>query len=152
MRGAVRGPSVHGDFGLDIRSRYVLIRPWPTDTLQAGGCLRGPKSSALRPAQSLNQPRTQNSPRNGGIPFSRTREPPEGAGFPISHRRLSEIPRQVLRVECLRCFRIVEIQHADAVKLHGPHAIWKDVGQRLLDDGCQHRTGSREEDGCWPDF
>jgi hypothetical protein len=22
----------------------------------------------------------------------------------------------------------------------------------LLDDGCQHRTGRLEEDGCWPDW
>jgi hypothetical protein len=71
---------------------------------------------------------------------------------PITQRRLSEIPRPVLRIECLRCFRIVEIQHADAVRLYGPHAIWKDVANRLLDDGCQHRTGSREDDGCWPDW
>ena len=71
---------------------------------------------------------------------------------PIQQRRLSEIPRPMLRVECLRCFRIVEIGHADAVRLYGPHAIWKDVGQKLLDDGCQHRTGSREGDGCWPDW
>jgi hypothetical protein len=70
----------------------------------------------------------------------------------IQNRRLSEIPRAVLRVEGLRSFRIVEIQRADAVKLHGAYAIWKDVGQRLLEGGCQHRTGSREEDGCWPDF
>jgi hypothetical protein len=35
---------------------------------------------------------------------------------------------------------------------HGPHAIWKDVGKRLLDDGCQVRTGRLEEDGCWPRF
>jgi hypothetical protein len=71
---------------------------------------------------------------------------------PIQQRRLSEIPRPVLRVDCIRCGRAVEIQHADAVRLYGPHAIWKDVGQRLLDDGCQHRTGSREGDGCWPDW
>jgi hypothetical protein len=71
---------------------------------------------------------------------------------PIQQRRLSEIPRPVLRVECLRCFRIVEIQHVDAVQLYGPHAIWKNVGQRLLDDGCQHRTGRHEEDGCWPNW
>jgi hypothetical protein len=36
--------------------------------------------------------------------------------------------------------------------LFGPHAVWKDVAQRLLDDGCQVRTGRHEEDGCWPDF
>lgn len=80
---------------------------------------------------------------------------PRAAGsawVPIQQRRLSEIPRHVLRVECMRCFRIVEIQTPDAVRLYGPHAIWKDVGQKLLDDGCQHRTGSRDDDGCWPDW
>jgi hypothetical protein len=29
---------------------------------------------------------------------------------------------------------------------------WKDVGNRMLADGCEHRTGRVEEDGCWPDF
>jgi hypothetical protein len=78
---------------------------------------------------------------------------PRGAGkpwLPIQQMRLSEIPRELLRVECARCSRCVEIQRLDAVKLYGPHAIWKDVGQRLLDDGCQIRTGRHEEDGCWP--
>ena len=28
-----------------------------------------------------------------------------------------------------------DLQRLDAVKLYGPHAIWKDVGNRLLDDG-----------------
>jgi hypothetical protein len=73
-------------------------------------------------------------------------------GIPIQQRRLAEIPRQVLRVACRRCDRIVEIQTADAVRLYGQHAIWKDVGRRLLDNGCQHRTGRHEEDGCWPSF
>jgi len=72
--------------------------------------------------------------------------------LPIQQRRLSEIPRELLRIECLRCFRAVEIQRLDAIRLCGPHAIWKDVGQVLLDDGCQHRTGRLEEDGCWPDW
>jgi hypothetical protein len=72
--------------------------------------------------------------------------------IPIQQRRLSEIPRHVLRVECLRCMRIVEIQTLDAVRLYGPHAVWKDVGQKLLDDGCKHRTGRHEEDGCWPEW
>jgi hypothetical protein len=67
-------------------------------------------------------------------------------GIPIQHRRLSDIPRNVLRVECMRCSRIVEIQKADAVRLYGPHAVWKDVGQRLLDNTCPHRTGRHEED------
>jgi hypothetical protein len=43
-----------------------------------------------------------------------------------------------------------QIQRLDAIKLYGPHAVWEDVGQRLLDDGCQFRTGRHEEDGCWP--
>ncbi len=66
--------------------------------------------------------------------------------------RLSEIPRELLRIECARCARCVESQRLDAVKLYRPHAVWKDVGSRLLDDGCQIRTGRHEEDGCWPDF
>lgn len=75
-----------------------------------------------------------------------------GGGIPIQNRRLSEIPRHVLRVSCRRCDRIVEIQTADAIRLYGAHAIWKDVGNRLLDTGCQHRTGNRDSDGCWPSF
>ena len=61
--------------------------------------------------------------------------------LPIQQCRLSEIPRHVLRVECIRCFRTVEI-----------HAVWKDVGQRLLDQTCTNRTGRHEEDGCRPDW
>jgi hypothetical protein len=74
------------------------------------------------------------------------------AGPPIQSRRLSEIDRHVLRVSCSRCGRIVEIQKADASRLYGPDAGWKDVGQRLLDATCQQRTGRHEEDGCWPQF
>jgi hypothetical protein len=90
-------------------------------------------------------------PQSGGIAYWRTR----AAGkpwLPIQQRRLSEIPRELLRVECLRCFRTVEIQRLDAIGLYGPHSIWNDVGSRLLDDGCQQRTGRLEEDGCWPDW
>jgi hypothetical protein len=66
--------------------------------------------------------------------------------------RLSQIPQHILRVGCRRCARIVEIQKADAARLYGPDAIWKDVGQRLLDNTCTQRTGRHEEDGCWPVF
>jgi len=45
-----------------------------------------------------------------------------------------------------------EIARADAMRLHGADAQWRDVGGRLLADGCQIRTGRHEEDGCWPDF
>lgn len=54
--------------------------------------------------------------------------------------RLDEIPRHLLRVSCRRCGRTVEIQKADAVRLYGQVAMWRDVGQR------------HEEDGCWPSY
>ncbi|MDA9495523.1 hypothetical protein [Bradyrhizobium sp. CCBAU 11361] len=66
--------------------------------------------------------------------------------------RLSEIPQHLLRVGCRRCGRTVEIQKVDAARLYGPDAIWRDVGQRLLDNTCTNRTGRHEEDGCWPSY
>lgn len=66
--------------------------------------------------------------------------------------RLSEIPQHLLRVGCRRCGRTVEIQKADATRLYGLDAIWRDVGQRLLDGTCSQRTGRHEEDGCWPSY
>lgn len=76
----------------------------------------------------------------------------EAPGPAIQTRRLSEIQQHMLRVTCRRCNRIVEMQKADAVRMYGPQALWKDVGQRLLDNTCQQRTGRHEEDGCWPAF
>jgi hypothetical protein len=66
--------------------------------------------------------------------------------------RLSEVSQHILRVSCRRCARTVEIQKANAARLYGPETAWKDVGQRLLDNTCQQRTGRHEEDGCWPAF
>lgn len=80
---------------------------------------------------------------------------PRAAGKPkqpIYHCRLADIQRHVLRVECSRCSRIVEIQKLDAVRFYGADAVWKDVGQRLLDQTCTNRTGRHEEDGCWPNW
>jgi hypothetical protein len=74
------------------------------------------------------------------------------SGPSIGKLRLSQIAQHLLRVTCRRCVRIVEIQKADAVRLHGSEAIWKDVGLRLLDDTCTRRTGRNEEDGCWPSY
>jgi hypothetical protein len=74
------------------------------------------------------------------------------SGNPIQKQQLGEIQRHVLRVTCRRCARTVEMQKADAIRLAGPRTIWKDLGQRLLDDTCQQRTGRHEEDGCWPSF
>jgi len=48
------------------------------------------------------------------------------------------IQHHVLRVSCRRCERTVE-QTADAVRLFGGNAIWKDVARRLLDDTTTHR-------------
>jgi hypothetical protein len=62
------------------------------------------------------------------------------------------VQRELLRVECLKCFRCLEIQKADAVRLYGSHAVLKDVGLALLEYGCQARTGSRDGDGCWPNW
>jgi hypothetical protein len=67
-------------------------------------------------------------------------------------QRLSEISQHVLRVACARCDRTVEIQRLDAIRLYGRDAIWKQVGERLLDNTCQNRSGRHEEDGCWPSF
>lgn len=74
------------------------------------------------------------------------------SGAQKRRRRLSKIQRYVLRISCRRCERTVEIQTADAVRLYGGNAIWKDVALRLLDNTCQQRTGRHEEDGCWPAF
>jgi hypothetical protein len=73
-------------------------------------------------------------------------------GPSIRTQRLAEIQQHMLRVGCRRCGRTVEIQKADAVRLAGAQAVWKDLGQRLLDDTCTQRTGRLEEDGCWPSF
>jgi hypothetical protein len=66
--------------------------------------------------------------------------------------RLSQISQQVLRVTCRRCPRIVEIQKADAVRLYGWDATFRNVSQRLLDNTCTQRTGRHEEEGCWPSY
>ena len=76
---------------------------------------------------------------------------PRAAGrpwLPIEQRRLSEVPRHLLRVECLRCSRTVEIQKADAVRLYGPHAVFKDVGLALLEYGCKARTNTEAPRQC----
>ncbi|MET4719360.1 hypothetical protein ABIF63_003466 [Bradyrhizobium japonicum] len=80
-------------------------------------------------------------------PRAETRSAPSGATL-----RLSQINQHVLRVGCRCCARLVEIQKADAARLYGPDAVWKDVGQRLLDNNCTQRTGRHEEDGCWPSY
>jgi hypothetical protein len=60
----------------------------------------------------------------------------DATGAQLRQRRLAEIQRHVLRISCRRCERTVEIQTADAVRLYGGNAVWKDVAQRLLDNTC----------------
>jgi len=80
-------------------------------------------------------------------PLTKARAGPSGGALP-----LNQIPQHILRVGCRRCGRIVEIQKVDATRLYGGDALWKSVGQRLLDNTCRVRTGRHEEDGCWPTF
>lgn len=80
-------------------------------------------------------------------PRAETRPAPSGAAL-----RLSQIPQHLLRVACRRCGKTVEIQKVDAARLYGSDALWKTVGQRLLDNTCTQRTGRHEEDGCWATF
>lgn len=84
-------------------------------------------------------------------------DPCADGGNPAPHAsgralRLDQIPKHLLRVGCRRCGRTVEVQRADAVRLYGPEAVWRDVGLKLLDTTCQERTGRHEEDGCWPSY
>lgn len=80
-------------------------------------------------------------------PHTDARPGPSGAAL-----RLDEIPNHLLRVGCRRCGRIVEIQKVDAARLYGPEAIWRHVGQRLLNNTCSQRSRRHEEDGCWPAY
>lgn len=76
----------------------------------------------------------------------------EASRKPIAQRTLAELRASVLRVECLKCFRVVAIERAEALKRYDGGSLWREVAMRLLVDGCAHRTGNHEEDGCWPDL
>jgi hypothetical protein len=144
--------------GLDFCSSSVLI----------GGMSDRPASWRMPTPKPMEKPATKRSrPAEAPIPtpgpaddlpeayWDSIVRDPRGqirTGVPILQRRLSEILRHVLRVACRRCDRIVEVQTVDAVRVYGDHAVWKDVGRKLLDQGCQARTGRLEEDGCWPSF
>jgi hypothetical protein len=107
------------------------------------------KLAAEHPAPAVAAP---DSPLPDEYWDSLLKDPHAGDGVRMPQRKLSEIRRHVLRVSCRRCERVVEIQTVDAVRLYGGNAVWKDVAQRLLDNTCLQRTGSYEEDGCWPGF
>ncbi|CUT14511.1 hypothetical protein BF49_5591 [Bradyrhizobium sp.] len=71
---------------------------------------------------------------------------------PRADRTLAQIRATELKVECLKCFRVVAITREEALARYDPGSLWRAVALRLLGDGCQHWTGRHEEDGCWPDF
>jgi hypothetical protein len=113
--------------------------------MAAAACRKAPTTPGLAPGDDLPVEYWQallDDPRVGAKPSH---------SF-IGTLRLSQIPQHLLRVTCRRCDRIVEIQKTDATRLYGVDAIWKDVGQRLLDSTCTQRTGRHEEDGCWPSY
>ncbi|MGN8544837.1 hypothetical protein ACQPTN_07565 [Bradyrhizobium sp. 13971] len=116
-----------------------------------------PKQMERLAAEDVRRPSSSTAAPDASLPAgyweSVLKDPRAGTtGAQMRQRRLSEIQRHVLRVSCHRCERTVEIQTADAVRLYGGDALWKDVAQRLLDNTCQQRTGRHEEDGCRPAF
>ena len=115
-----------------------------------------PKQMEKLAAEAARQPATPAAAPEAPLPAeywdSLLKDPRAADDVRMRQRKLSEIQRHVLRVSCRRCERTVEIQTADAVRLYGGNAVWKDVAQRLLDNTCQQRTGRHEEDGCWPGF
>lgn len=62
----------------------------------------------------------------------------------------SVAPGQVLRIDCRRCERLIEIQTDDALRLYGQNVSAGEVGRKVLGSVCEMRTGHHEEDGCWP--
>ncbi|MGY4432841.1 hypothetical protein ACVWWO_005318 [Bradyrhizobium sp. F1.13.1] len=79
-------------------------------------------------------------------------DPRAATSRPRADRTLAEIRSPELKVECLKCFRVVSITSAEALQCYDPGSHWKAIAVRLLADGCMHRTGRHEEDGCWPDL
>ncbi|MET4717259.1 hypothetical protein ABIF63_001365 [Bradyrhizobium japonicum] len=119
-----------------------MPRPKQMDKMAALVGRKVPQKPGLAPNADLPAEYWQailDDPRADG------RSVPSGATL-----RLNQIPGHLLRVGCRRYSRLVEIQKADAARLYGPEALWKDVARRLLDNTCVKRTGRHEEDGCWP--
>jgi hypothetical protein len=142
-----------GSIGLDFCSLYVLIR----NDRPASWRMPTPKQMEKLAAEAARRPGRSAAAPDAPLPAeyweSVLKDPrADATGAQLRQRRLAEIQRHVLRISCRRCERTVQIQTADAVRLYGGNAVWKDVAQRLLDNTCQQRTGRHEEDGCWPAF
>ncbi|MCS3893295.1 hypothetical protein M2171_002428 [Bradyrhizobium japonicum USDA 38] len=80
------------------------------------------------------------------------RDPRGGTDRPAARLTLGEVQAKELTVSCQRCQRVVREYRRDLIARWGADALWRDVGQRLLNERCEIRTGRHEENGCWPDF
>jgi hypothetical protein len=74
------------------------------------------------------------------------------AGKPPSFRSSNAASPTSNAMCCASGARIVEMRKVDAVEYFGADALWKNVSQRLLDQTYTNRSGSHDEDGCWPDW
>src|SRR5579859_7229640 len=103
-----------------------------TEKMAAALGKKAPVTSALAPGDDLPPEYWQAILENANVGI-------EPSGSSMAALRLTEIPQHLLRVSCRRCSRTVEIQKVDAMRLYGQHAVWKDVGQRLLNATCTQR-------------
>jgi len=92
-------------------------------------------------------------PKNIATPFSETGAPLGSLpGYLSSRGAFPKSRANDCGLNASRCSKCANIQRLDAIRLYGPIAFWMDVGQTLLGDGCQIRTGRHEEEGFRPDF
>lgn len=111
---------------LDNCSLFVPLRQWAI-----GGWLSGARKQ-IDELADVAQQRTTSAPDPApadSMPdamWQSLLDDPRAAGkpsVPIHQCRLADIQKHVLRVECLRCSRIIEIQRAEAIRYFGVDAI-----------------------------
>jgi hypothetical protein len=95
-----------------VISRFSQTKPFFDDSRSRTSPVSRSGSVAVRSsiARAQPEPAPDAPPPNGW--WDSVLSDPRASGkswIPIQQRRLSEIPRELLRVECLRCFRTVEI-------------------------------------------
>ena len=113
----------------DRPASWRMPTPKQMEKLAAAAAVRANAAPARTPGPGDEMPPEYWAAVLDGV--SADASPP---GPSIRTQRLADIQHHVLRVACRRCGRTVEIQKADAVRLAGSQAVWKDVAQRLLDD------------------